>query len=305
MSLTITKGNVNHAGNRKLMSISVDFDDAYPIGGEALTAAMLGLAHIEGVLIENPLRDDYMLAYDKAAGKLKVYHGGGTSKRVSSIYYAAQPQVTAEAATSVTADQAACVGYKSVADETAVADGAWAVGDITNPAVPRNVRFVIHNDSGGNLNAYVGTMTATITGTYRGKAQTETIALAIADGEKVIANTKFRWKDGVKAWDTITAVTVDHVPANGLKMSVGLGTRYGFPNGLYSNDVGNVIHCAQNETAETVDANSVDAVNETFNFGAIAANDEIQMVYWEKSGEVPEAFDLSALTGVRCLVMGY
>jgi hypothetical protein len=305
MSLIVTNIAKTIIPNRRVVTASVAFDNSYPVGGEPVVPGAFGLENIDELFISDPAHEDYLLGYDRASGKLKAYHGGGTRKRLCSIYYAAQPQVTAEAADSITADQAACVGNAAITAEVAVAAGAWASGAITQPKIPRNVRFVIKNDSGGPLNGYQGTMRVTVTGSLRGQPQMEDIDLAMTVANKAIADGKFRWQDSVRCFDHIDSVVVDHAPADGLKMSLGIGTRYSFPNGLYSGAVADVVHAAQNETAETVDATTVDVANETFQFGAIAANDELQLVYWEKAGEVPDTYDLSDLTGVRLMVIGY
>jgi len=113
----------------------------------------------------------------------------------------------------------------AVAALAAVADGAWTHGALTNPDQARNICISIQNDSGGSLNLYEGVMTFTITGTFKGAVQTETITFTSTAGNKALATAKWRDKYGLKPFDTVTDITVDHVPDDGLKISAGLGTK--------------------------------------------------------------------------------
>lgn len=73
MGLTLTKVSRNQAGQRREALYDFVFDSSYPTGGEALTAAQLGLKQIETLeVVESP--DGYFFDYDRANSKLKAFY---------------------------------------------------------------------------------------------------------------------------------------------------------------------------------------------------------------------------------------
>lgn len=58
-------------GDLKCTITSIDFDSSYPTGGEALTAANLGLSKVEFVSIQS--KDGYVFNYDYTNSKVLVY----------------------------------------------------------------------------------------------------------------------------------------------------------------------------------------------------------------------------------------
>jgi hypothetical protein len=167
----------------------------------------------------------------------------------------------------------------------AVAAAAWTHGAITNPGVPRNVAITIKNDSGGALNLYEGVMTFTITGTnYKGEAQTETITFTSAALDKEIANIQWRFKFGLKAFATITDVTLDNVPDNDLDIGVGFGGKISLLGNLATPAEADVIQALEDGAIATITSN-VDTTNMTFNFDAIATNKIVEVTYLTTTGE--------------------
>lgn len=75
MALTLTRvGNEVHSvGNLRATIFEVAFDNSYPTGGEALTAADLGLVTIEFVLFEPAA--GYTFEYDHTNSKVIARHG--------------------------------------------------------------------------------------------------------------------------------------------------------------------------------------------------------------------------------------
>lgn len=177
------------------------------------------------------------------------------------------------------ADGAEITGAACVAAYSTVAAGAWAVGAITNPEYARNVAITIKNDSGGPLNLFEGVMTFTVTGTdWSGAALSETITITSTAGNKAVATANYRAKYGVKAFKTVTAVTLDNVPADGLKIGVGKGGKVSVHGTLRTPAEADMIQVVEDGSVLTITGN-VDTTNGTFNFDAIAASKVISMLY--------------------------
>jgi hypothetical protein len=206
-----------------------------------------------------------------------------------------------------TADQAAdavnaglYVAYQSF---TTISGAAGSFGVITaQPAVGRNAVVTVKNVSGGSLNLFTGTMTFTVTGTFRDKIQTETIALTLSAGQKAVANSKFRAVAGVKPFDSITSVSVDAtslaavaVADGALQVGVGPGVLIGFPVSPLTSTDADVLGFSVNAAARAIASNS-DYTNMTFNVGTIANGDDVSILYKVGHPEVAAGVDLSAVT---------
>jgi len=98
-----------------------------------------------------------------------------------------------------------------------------------SPDVPRNVIIVVHNDTGGALDLYEGDTVYTITGTFRGAAQVETLTWTSTGGNKSVVAAKFRYLAGVKPFDTVTSITYTNGGAGTLSVSVAPGSALGYP----------------------------------------------------------------------------
>lgn len=159
-----------------------------------------------------------------------------------------------------------------------MAAGAWAVGAITSPDIGRNMCITIQNDTGGALNLFEGVMTFTITGTYKGAAQTDTITFTSTVGNKAVAAARFRYKYGVKPFDTVTAVTLNNVPDNDVKIGAGLGSKVGLYNTLATPVEADVIKITKN-AANLAPTGIVDTTNGTVNLGALADNNDFSINY--------------------------
>ena len=133
-----------------------------------------------------------------------------------------------------------------------------------SPDVPRNVVVYVENDSGNPLNMFVGSMVVGITGTFRGAAQIEDITFAVADDEKAVATANGRVMNGVKPFDTITALAITNAAAATLKMAIGLGNEFGLPIAGDTGAEADIIKI----TAAAVDLDptgTYDVTNETVN----------------------------------------
>ena len=190
-------------------------------------------------------------------------------------------------------------GHASAAFST-VAAGAFAVGAITAHAPIRNVCITLKNDSGNPLNLYAGVMTFTVTGTdYAGATKTEAITFTSNGGNKAIADGKFRYKYGVKAFKTITACTVDNICDNGLKIAVGLGSKVYLEN-VPINGVSGILDAWIGTTA-LVPASVYNATYQTIACGTVASASQGTVQYQTAEAEpiVKELTTSNSIT-IRC-----
>lgn len=75
MSLTLSNQSFAVTGQKKITLVDLAFDSSYPTGGEALTPGQVGMSVIERVLFETDT--GYLFQYDSANQKVKVFYGGG------------------------------------------------------------------------------------------------------------------------------------------------------------------------------------------------------------------------------------
>ncbi len=303
MSVSISEVRRTVFGNRRVVVANVTFDSSYPTGGEALAPSALSMQNFD--LVQAGQASGYAFEYDYTNQKLKAYlpvgavaahgHGPGSladaaSAVGSSHTHAATTkdiylthsggEVKGSANTDAeNADAAAApTNSASVSADATVAAGAWTKGALTNPDRGRNVCIVIENPTGGPLGLYEGAMTFTVTGTYRGGAQVDTIVITSTAGNKSVATTKFRYKYGVKPFDTVTDITLANVPANGLVISAGLGSKIGLPTTLATPAEADVVKITKN-AADLSPSGIVDTTNSTVNLGALTDNDDFEIIY--------------------------
>lgn len=321
-------------GNGYGVVADVTLDSSYPTNGEAITAQQFGLGVLDFVL-PSPAAG-YIFEFDHANKKLKAFtpvnaqsaHShvntlATTSKNLALVQSGGDIKGSANT-DSENADAASePTNGHAVAALAAVAAAAWTHGALTNPDRGRNVCITVQNDSGGALNLYEGIMTFTVTGTWRGSAQTETITITSTAENKAVANTKFRYKYGSKPFDTVTNITVDNVCDNGLKIGAGLGSKVGLPTDLKTPTEADVLKITKN-AANLATTSIVDTTNMSVNLGALADGDDFEIVYngvasltgvtitnvtggtisAAAAAEVANATNLSAVT-VRVIAIGY
>lgn len=307
MAVTVTLQSSYKTDRESVRNGTIAFDSDYATDGESLTAATLNLGTIR--FIEFQPTSGYLFEYDYTANKVKVYKpvGAGTTAAGSSHNHSGAVGGTTAAGSSHThstttkslflshggsdfkgsantdsenTDQAAVpTNGTAVAANAAVGGGAWAHGALTSPDMGRNVCITITNDTGGGLNLYEGVMTFTITGTYNGAAQTSTITFTSTAGNKAVGNApNYRYKYGTKPFDTVTNITLDNVPDNGLKIAAGLGSKIGLPTTLATPAEGDVVKITKN-AANLSPSGIVDTTNNTVNLGALSDNDDFTIIY--------------------------
>lgn len=304
MALTISRergASYPVGGGRMFHPCTITPDSSYAAGGEDISAASFGqrVGRIENIIQAggDAETNGLSLSYNSTTGKVKfsrgaqsraVAFGGGDIKGATNL-----------AGTEGNADQnAAPVNAGLYKAATLVSTLAGTITPTTQPAVPRNVVITVTNDSGGALNLYEGVTTFTITGTdVNGAAQTETVTLTSTSGNKSVANSKFRFVQGVKAFNTITSITYGNAPATTLKMGAGPGTRMGLPTKLMNAAHTDVTVFSVNAAPVTIsntvaNAGGVDTTNNTVNSGTTADGDDVYVVY-KDSGEVGAGEDIS------------
>ena len=178
-----------------------------------------------------------------------------------------------------TVDGATNEGDLDVAAEAAVAAGAWTHGALTNPGHPaRVVCITIHNDTIGALNLYEGTMTFTVTGTgFDGTGVIDLITFTSSAGNKSVATLQYRHKYGVKAFATVTDITLDNVPDNDLKIGAGIGSKIRIYNTLATLAEADVLRASINGTNYSI-GSKVDTTNGTINWDTLTDSDDIQVM---------------------------
>lgn len=313
MSLTPVRipFGADSTGRFRRRQFNITGDNAPPAGGYTLTGLQVGARNgsIVGVnkIGGNAAAASYGVTWDSTNGKLVFTTGAGGE----TAYVPGGGDIkggTNPAGTEGNADQnAAPTNSALMLALTTFTSLAGTMTPTTQPDVPRNVMITIANDSGGALDLFEGVTTFLITGTdFNGYAQTESVTLTSTAGNKSVANTKFRYVQGVKPFKTVSSVAITNSPAGSLKGSLGVGTRIGLPQPLLTpiyTDVDSITVNAASVTpsATTTSAGGVDTTNNAINTGTIADNSDVAIVY-AASGAVVPGTDLSGVT-VRCEVV--
>lgn len=307
MSLTYSKIATlsDSTGRYRRRMYDITGDAAPPAGGYTIDAPKIGArtGSIVGInkIGGNTLAASYGIFWDTTTSKMVFTTGSGGEQSYvpggGDIKGATNP-----AGTEGNADQnATAVNGALLKAATTFTVLAGTITPTTQPDVPRNILIQIQNDSGGALNLFEGTTTFLITGTdVNGAAQTESVTLTSTAGNKSVADTKFRYVQGVKPFKTVTSVAITNAPAGALKGSLGVGTRIGLPTPLLTPAVADVDSITVNAasvtpSATTTAAGGVDTTNNAVNTGTIADGADAAIVY-AASGSVAPGTDLSGVT---------
>lgn len=304
MSLTLdyiydANGNI---GQLRTQMIDVTFDDDYQEGGYSITGSDAGVGtFIYGAeeVASNAVGSLYRVQYNPDTYKLQVL--GLTSR--SENYTTPLDGSDNLAGTEGNADQAA--GPTNFDLLFAGDDfGNLTDGEITPidpPDVPRNVVITIENGTAGALDLYEGTTSFLITGTdVNDTALTETVTLTSTALNKEVADTKFRFIQGVKAFKTITNIVVTNLPDDDLTVYVGPGSRIGIPTPLQTpsyQDVTSLSVAGSPVTTSDVvtDAGGIDITNNAVNVGDVSDLDELDIDY-NPTADAADGTNLSAVT---------
>ena len=275
------------------------------IGGHVISSNLPSAGLYSGIYVSDPLRLSYLLVNSGIVG-IRSYN-------VSNVRGGPVELAAAENADQATAPTNSTL-IATAANFTTM---AGTVTIAVQPDVPRNIQITLFNDTGGNLNLYEGVTTFTVTGKFRGGTQTEAITFTSTSGNKAVAHTpNYRWKAGVKPFDSITSITYDNAAAATMKCSVGPGLRLGIPVALATPAYTDVLKIWFGLPSTTADADVAVAAArivttagaQTFNIGdptsvALAEYMSAGIIFNAYSG-VQTGTNLSAYT-VRVMLFGY
>lgn len=291
LSYTIVPNGENVFGRHRSFLYDITFDSSYTSGGFAIAPAKVGLKHILGVQFYggNAAALGYVPYWDRANAKIVLLHDKAIaaitptdSKEVLSYSGSAVLGADADVAGSDTTDQAAGpVNDDAIDNFHPTAAAAWTYSEDLEIDFARNVNIAIENTTGGTLSLVDGSTIFTVTGFFRGAAQTDVITFALTGGQEDIVAAKFRWKYGVKPFDKITDVVVTGLDAGSdtIDIGVGLGRLFGIPvtpNTPAESDFTNVIVEGVDVPAATYIYNDA---NQTLDMGAFTAGEGFTMQY--------------------------
>lgn len=186
---------------------------------------------------------------------------------------------TAPAGTEENADQnSGPVNAALIANEATFTAMAGTVTVAVQPDVARNLIIVIHNDSGGPLSLYEGVTSFTIVGEFRGKTQTEVITITSTGANKAVADTKYRFKAGVKPFEKITSITYVNGAAATIKCSVAPGALLGVYSDVLEGNSANILKLGLNGTPQAV-TSAYSNANKTLTVGTLADGDNVVATY--------------------------
>jgi hypothetical protein len=308
--LNVARGVMLGDGFRKNV-VKITGPTSYVTGGEAITAGQFRGGAIEywpPTLMPaiSGAATAVMAQYNYLTGKLQYFYpggAGGTGGTVFPFTPADMKGATTVVAGSSTADQAAAnVNANFIATAATFTASAGTLIVAKSPDIGRSITITVLNDSGGALDLYEGTTTYTVTGTFRGVAQVELITFVSTLGNKSVANSKFRFKQGILPFDTVTSITYDNAAAGGLKVEAGLGSLIGLPVNRLTPADADVLVFSISGVPTTV-AGAFSDTNKTVQVGTTADAWDLQLMYLVAAAagntfaEVANGTDLSGFSG--------
>lgn len=72
MAISASQVFTTKAGKKRMVATEVTLDSSYPTGGEAITAAQLGLSRVDAVMCST--NTGHVAQYDKTNAKIKMYY---------------------------------------------------------------------------------------------------------------------------------------------------------------------------------------------------------------------------------------
>jgi len=309
MSITINKKSHDVFGTKTAYLADIALDSAYVTGGYNFNPeALFGIHCVEAPII-SPV-SGHVFKYDDTNKKLLVYKSQmAAQQHCHSVKGSANTDAETVDSAALPTNGAYLVSAVTQAD-VVTALGALTVA--AQPDIARNVCICVTNDTGGNLNLYVGSTSFLVTGTFKGAVQTETISITNATGTKAVGHApSYRYKYGLKPFNTITSIVqanyaVDKM-ANTLKISAGLGSKIALLNTPITPDAGDIFHADIKGTAYDPTA-LLDTTYNTLNLATLTDADDFTFEYnvqgYAGAAEVASGTDLSALTSIPVVVLG-
>jgi len=152
MALTISNLKFDVRGARNAVYGTIDFDSSYATGGEALTAANVGLAAIDTIDIR--AKNGYVFEYDYTNSKVLAYRaplqthghdllviGGQAAASTSAVSVVTAVTLGKEAAGNTTVAKADVATKGGVSSETLAAAALSEVGSAVDLSAVTSVRF--------------------------------------------------------------------------------------------------------------------------------------------------------------------
>jgi len=290
VTIILLPGNIDFLAIKKLAFPSLAFGDGVktvPAGGIpmpdldhfAMHKQILGM-----IPIPNGDGRDYVYVpatntlkvMSRTGGGLQTYNPGG-----GDIFGAVN-------ADSLLVDEAALPLNANLIDtlHAVLAGPAWAYSEDNEPDVARNLCITLKGAAAGSV-IPAGTYTFTVTGTFRGAAQVETISFVFAGAEGTLAAANHRYLYGNKPFERITSVVITpahlaNLPVD-LLIGVGVGTKLGLPSETLNNAESDILKIVNTGVDLTV-TGKFSATNKTVQPGNMANADNISIQYVAASG---------------------
>lgn len=298
MSLTPTILKRGHLiGGLSAMLVDFLFDSSYPTGGEPLSGDQVGLPTVLAAIDtscgtgDGPFRFKYnpttgkLLAYRSGAGGVQTYSQGDIKGSVSA-------DVGIASGTLPTNGQL----WSTLAD----AANTTAFTIAVQPDISRNVSISLKNTVAGASTG--NAVTFAIVGTFRGAAQTDSIAFTALELTSTAQN-EVATKHSVKPFDSITSITPSAAQPASWQHAAGPGSKLGIPSATANNAEADLLKLTKN--AANLAVTGLYSTNQTVDFGVLADGDDISIQYNGAGGfvEVSDTNNMSAVTA-RLLLLG-
>ncbi len=184
---------------------------------------------------------------------------------------------------------------------------AWSYSENAEPDIARNVCITLEGKAVTGSVIPAGTYAITLTGLFRGSAQTDTITFTFAGVEGTIAAGKFRFKYGVKPFEKIAnvAITPAHLAnlPEGLIIGVGIGSKLGLPLDSLIGVEADILKITKN-AADLAVSGTFSAANKTVNLGVLADGDDVSIQYQAASGTIELTGLVLPQTSLELMLIG-
>ncbi len=163
-----------------------------------------------------------------------------------------------------------------------LAGPAWAYSEDAEVGTPRNVCILLKGKAATGSVIPAGDYKFTVTGLFRGAAQTEVITFTFAAVEGTIAADQHRYVYGVKPYDTVTSVVINatdlaDLPVD-LLIGVGIGSKLGYPVDSDTGAEADFLKITKN-AANLAVTGLVNVTNKTVNLDTLADGDDVGILY--------------------------
>jgi hypothetical protein len=286
-------------GGLEAILMDILFDSSYPTGGELIDNSSVGLPAILAAIDTRSGVSDgpYNFKYNKATGKMQVFRSGSGPIEV---YSPGGGDIKGSVSADVGIASGALPTNGQLWSTLADAANTTAFTIALQPDVGRNVSISLKNTVAGASTG--NAVTFTIVGTFRGAAQTDTVAFTALELTSTAQN-EVATKHSVKPFDSVTSITPSAAQPASWQHAAGPGSKIGLPNATATNAEADLIKLTKNGANLAI--TGLYSTNQTVDFGILADGDDISIEYLGSGGfvELNSAFDLSATT-MRALFLG-